>query len=285
MLTLRAGDSSLVLAPELGGAIAGWTLGATPLLRRPLPEAIVPGSVRGLASFPLVPFSNRIGLGRFRWDGSDYKIERNFGDHPHAIHGVGWQSRWSVAAVSDHAATLTLMHDNAARWPFAFAAEQRFTLLPDRLQIALAMTNRHASDAPAGLGLHPYFPRRHGSVLQFAAERVWRNGDDMLPAESARVPPDWDHAAGLAVGTAALDNCFAGWNGKARITATPDDPVISIEAGDIFDHLVVFTPPGSDFFCVEPVSHMNDAINRGEPGMRRLAPGATLHGEVVFRLG
>src|SRR5579864_8390434 len=104
MLTLNAGESSLVLAPELGGAIVGWMYGAVPTLRRPLPDAIVPGNVRGLGCFPLVPYSNRIAGGRFRWDGRNHILERNFGDHPHAIHGIGWQSAWEIAAASANSA-------------------------------------------------------------------------------------------------------------------------------------------------------------------------------------
>ena len=99
MLTLRSGESSLVLAPEIGGAIVGWTCGTVPLLRRPSPDAIVSGNVRRLACFPLVPYSNRIAYGRFHWDGTDHLIDRNFGDHPHAIHGIGWQRPWEVASV------------------------------------------------------------------------------------------------------------------------------------------------------------------------------------------
>ena len=49
MLTLRSGEASLVLAPETGGAIVGRTFGTVPLLRRPAPDAIVSGNVRGLA--------------------------------------------------------------------------------------------------------------------------------------------------------------------------------------------------------------------------------------------
>ena len=113
MLTLRSGESSLVLAPEIGGAIVGWTFGTVPLLRRPSPDAIVSGNVRGLACFPLVPFSNRIAYGRFHWDGTDHLLDRNFGDHPHTIHGVGWQRAWEVAAVGPASATLTLRHDAA----------------------------------------------------------------------------------------------------------------------------------------------------------------------------
>ena len=202
MLTLRSGESSLVLAPEIGGAIVGWTFGAVPLLRRPSPDAIVSGNVRGLACFPLVPFSNRIAYGRFHWDGTDHLLDRNFGDHPHTIHGVGWQRAWEVAAVGPASATLTLRHDAAGEqvraWPFAFAAEQRFMLTPDALHVALTLRNLHRSAAPAGLGLHPYFPRNGAPTLRFNATRVWLNGANSLPSEPVPVPPEWDHSGGTA---------------------------------------------------------------------------------------
>jgi aldose 1-epimerase len=64
MLTLRSGESSLALAPEIGGAIVGWMFDAVSLLRRPSPNAIVSGNVRRLACFPLVPQYNRIAYER-----------------------------------------------------------------------------------------------------------------------------------------------------------------------------------------------------------------------------
>src|SRR5579864_3946041 len=100
MLTLQSGESSVVLAPEIGGGIAGWTFGSVPLLRRPQPDAILSGDVRGLASFPLVPYSNRIAQGRFHWSGEDHMLARNFGDQPHTIHGIGWQRAWQVTAAN-----------------------------------------------------------------------------------------------------------------------------------------------------------------------------------------
>jgi aldose 1-epimerase len=292
MLTLQSGESSVVLAPEIGGAIVGWTLGAMPLLRRPQPDAILPGDVRGLACFPLVPYSNRIAQGRFHWDGEDHVLARNFGDQPHTIHGIGWQRTWEVAAAGATSATLTLQHDaageQARHWPFAFAAEQRFTLASDALSVVLTLRNLHRAPAPAGLGLHPFFPRADTATLRFNAARVWTNGADMLPTEAAAVPRAWDHATGQRIGTVALDNCFAGWDGKAHIAWTPHGPSLTVAADGLFQHLVVYTPPGQDYFCVEPVSHMNDAINRTatvpQHGMRILAPGEVLQGEISFRL-
>jgi aldose 1-epimerase len=292
MLTLQAGESSLVLAPEIGGAIVGWTIGATPLLRRPAPDAIIQRDAGGLACFPLVPFSNRIAQGKFRWGGHDYTLARNHGDRPHPIHGVGWQSAWTVAAASATSAVLTLMHNatgaEAARWPFAFEAEQRFTLTTDGLHIALSLTNRHAEPAPAGFGLHPYFARAHDATLRFGAREVWTNLAEPLPRQHIPVPPEWDHARGLRVGSAALDHCFTGWDGSAGIAWASGGPSLVIGASDLFRHLIIYTPPGQDFFCVEPVSHMTDAINRMDgddhTGLRVLAPGATLQGEITFRL-
>ncbi len=292
MLMLRSGEASLVLAPEFGGAIVGWTLGEVPLLRRPAADAIVHGNVRGLGCFPLVPFSNRIAYGRFIWDGVEHLLDRNFGDHPHTIHGVGWQRAWEIAAVGTASATLTLRHDaigpQARNWPFAFAAEQHFVLAPEGLTVMLSMQNRHSAPAPAGLGLHPYFPRAGGPTLRFNATQVWRNAANSLPSEAVPIPPEWDHASGHPIGSAALDNCFAGWDGRAWITWATGRVTVSIEAAGQFRHLIVYTPPGQNFFCVEPVSHMTNAINRlatvPDHGLRSLAPGETLRGEVAFRL-
>jgi aldose 1-epimerase len=292
MLTLHAGESSLVLAPEIGGAIVGWTFGATPLLRRPEPDAILGRNARGLGCFPLVPFSNRIGQARFGWEGHEHVLERNFGDRNQCIHGIGWQKIWETASVSATSAILSLRHeatgDHARRWPFSFVAEQRFILTPDTLHVALTLTNTHAHPAPAGLGLHPYFPRARTATLRFKAGAVWLNGADMLPASRLAVPAAWDHASGQTIGRTSLDNCFAGWDGRVHIGWASGGPGLAIEASEPFRHLIVYTPPDHDFFCVEPVSHLTDAINRMDDspghGMRILAPRETLRGEVTFRL-
>ncbi len=293
MLTLQAGEGSLTLAPELGGSIVGWTVGPHHVLRPPLVDALVQGSARGMAAFPLVPYSNRIDHGRFDFGGRSYQLARNFGDEPHSIHGVGWTSVWDAAEVSARAARLTLVHDGrgaaALGWPFPFDSELRFTLEPDGLTVALAMTNRHDQPAPAGLGLHPFFPRTETATLRFSASGVWRNGADHLPIEHVAVPPDWDHRTPRRVGSAVLDNLFTGWDGEAEITLAPSPIVVRLSASDLFRRLVVYVPDGKPYFATEPVSHRTDAINhlgQGEDtGLRILEPGETLAGEVRFRLG
>jgi len=290
MLHLRDDDASVVVTPEYGGAILGWMDDRTPVLRRPVPEAILRGDVRGFGCFPLVPFCNRIAFGRFAWQGRAFDLDRNMGDHPHTIHGVGWQRAWSVRDVSRLATTLTLRHDaagdRARAWPFPFDAALSYELSGTRLRIAITVTNRHPGPAPAGIGLHPYFPRVRGVTLQFDAGGVWINGADALPAQHADVPRAWDHANGLPVEQSRLDNCFTAWNRAARIAGIGGG--VTIEAAAAFRHLQVFTPAGDDYFCVEPVSHVPDAINRGDlppgHGMHVLQPGESLSGAVTIAL-
>ena len=271
MLTLRAGDSVLTVAPEQGGAVMGWSRGGAALLQ----------PVRGLGCFPLVPYANRIAFGRFGWEANAYRLPLNFGDHSHSIHGVGWQAPWAVAGMDGDSVRLTLAHDGSGGWPFAFEAVQIFALQDDALTVTLRLSNRHTGPVPAGLGLHPFFPRPPGASLRFAADTVWLNDATALPVRSEPVPPKWDHKDGLAVGADALDNCFSGWDGTAFLDLGTVG--MRIEASPVFRHLQVYTPPGQDFFCVEPVTHRPDAINHGA-GMAVLAPGEALEGTAMFRI-
>lgn len=280
MLTLHAGESSAVIAPETGCGLLGWTVAGIPMLRRALPEAIVQGNVRGLAGFPLLPFCNRIAYGRFAWDGQDYQLARNFGDHPHAIHGVGWQSAWVVRDIAAGSAELALTHRPDRHWPFAFAAVLRVRLTERELRVVMQLVNRHGGPAPAGLGLHPYFPRAVFHTLRFSATGVWTTGGASLPDRHIVVPAGWDHSAGRAIGSVALDHCFTGWDGRATLTGR--DLALTLLATPNLPFVQVYTPEGQDYFCVEPVSHMPDAINRPGHPMRVLAPDESMEAEITL---
>jgi aldose 1-epimerase len=282
MLTLRAGPSSVVVAPEHGAGLTGWLLGGTALLRRALPQTAVGGDPHAMGCFPLVPYGNRIGHARFRWGGVEYTLRRNFGDSPHTIHGIGWQRAWTVEAVSASAAVLSLDHFPDPFWPFAFQARVGYLLTAEALTITVEMTNRHDTAAPAGIGVHPFFPKQHDPSLRFDATGAWDNGPDALPLRHGPVPEAWSHLMPRRIADARLDNCFTGWKGTADILAGPGS--LRIEASRTFRQLQVFTPGWADFFCVEPVSHVPDAINRPdlppEQAMQVLRPNETLAGTV-----
>jgi len=284
MLTLRSGASSLVVAPEYGAGITGWMVGRTPILRRALPQASVGGDPHAMGCFLLLPYGNRLAGARFHWLGTDYTVTRNFGDQPHAIHGIGWRRAWSVTASAPDAVTLGLDHQPDRSWPFAFQAVVTYALSDAGLEVTLGLTNRHTAPAPAALGLHPFFPKAADSTLRFEATGVWRTGSNGLPLNHGSPPLDWRHDAPRRVMETGLDNCFTGWSGTADIQA--GSVKIRIEASGVFRHLQVFTPSWADFFCAEPVSHVPDALNRaGLPvgqAMHVLLPGESVLGTIRF---
>jgi aldose 1-epimerase len=253
-------------------------------MMRPATAAdIASGDPARLASFPLLPFSNRIAHGRFTWAGRDYQLPIGIGEPNHAHHGLGWRRPWIVAETAASAALLRLDYapvgDGRPEWPFAFRAEQRFTLGHDMLTLALCLENRASETAPVGLGHHPYFLCDATTWLAFRARAVWENGALMLPVRRTAVPEAWDHSAGRPLDGPTIDNCFAGWDGRARIEWPDRGVALDIAADPPPGHLVVYAPQAADFLAVEPVSHMNDALNHqgvDGHGMIALPAGATL---------
>ena len=78
-----------------------------------------------------------------------------------------------------------------------------------------------------------------------------------------------------------FDNCFEGWTGPARIR----DEKFSLQLTSSLLYLVVYTPQNKDYFCVEPVSHVSNAIHMADPaahGLRTLQPGERIEASMLL---
>ncbi|HXC54183.1 MAG TPA: aldose 1-epimerase [Rhizomicrobium sp.] len=272
MITLRSGGAELDLLPKIGGAVSRFAVDGSDVLR-PAPPGTT--DVLQTACFALVPFANRIAHGAFAFRGEAVRLKRNFGDHPHALHGQGWQNEWSVRAQTRDSAVLAFAH-GADAWPWDYAAEQAFVLTPDSLRLELTLSNRSARAMPASLGFHPYFPRTERSRLQAEIAGVWLSDATAIPTVKAQASHFLDLAGGAALGAAPfVDHCHFGWKGAARIAQPENGRRLLLGASPELGFLHVFVPPNADFFCVEPVSAMPDAFNRAadESGLRVIAAG------------
>ena len=265
---LRAGALRLAVRPDLGGAVAGLWHGETPILRSREPGRLQ--STREAAMFPLVPYSNRLGYRRFRWRGRDHTTRANVADSPHSLHGVGWQRPWRIVSSSALEVVLELRHDGDADWPFAFSARQYLSLSAASFGARLQLVNDDAGEQPAGLGWHPYFVRRARSRMHVEVSHRWESDPTLLPTRTVA-----QHGIDSDLSHLSFDHCFEGWRGPARLR----DERFSLQLASSLPRLVVYTPPERDYFCVEPVSHVSNAIHMADPaahGLVALAPGATL---------
>lgn len=287
-VAISAGEAVLEIAPAIGGAISGFTWRGAPVLRPTPGAALDAGDVRACACYPLVPYSNRIRDATLHFAGGTYALARNFGVHPHSIHGIGWQRAWHVREHTDHAVQLALRHDAAdgvqrAAWPWAFDAVHTFALHARDdgacvLHATLSLQSRAGAPFPFGLGWHPFFPKLAGTTLQFDARGVWRNDATQLPVALEPLEPACDFAQERPLDATVLDNVFTGWKGRARLVQPGSGMASVVEADRACAWVVVYAPEGRDFVAVEPVSNETDAFNRAaqgadHTGMRLLGPG------------
>ena len=290
LLTLSSGDLRASVAPQAGGAISRfWQTtgdGDIDWLRAAGDDDISAGNPLGMACFPLLPFSNRIRDGRFEFDGKTVALPLNFGDHPHAIHGHGWQAPWQIIEQSASVLSIGYRH-SADAWPWSYAARQRIVVSPTALSITISLRNDSDSDMPAGLGLHPYFPRTPNCRITAPVVQIWRVDDEVMPL-SRQTPGTADNPnTGIEVDSMALDNGYTDWRQRAEISWPERKAQLTLTAKGPLTSLVIFTPPDEDFFCLEPVSHCTDAFNLaqagdGDTGMAVIAPGETLSARVRF---
>jgi aldose 1-epimerase len=279
MVELQAGPLLCRIEPELGGCVSALLLDGEPVLRVP---AAPLASARQAASYPLVPFSNRIGHATLQWEGTLYPLVRNNGDDAHAIHGIGWQRRWDVLEATRDFAMLSFEHRGDASWPFAFDASQTFRVTPHSIEFTLSLTNQSGGSAPAGLGWHPFFVKRANARIAFRATGRWEMGTDKLPTQrSASRSLDTDCVV------LDVDHCFDGWDGVATLR----DSQFTVRVESNQSRLVVFTNPARDHVAIEPVSHVNNAmalvrqgIDAQQLGLATLGPGESLSAQMTIHV-
>ena len=278
--TLTRGPLSLTLAPHLGGGIASFECcavsgGNISIFRPSESNAESPTS---LASFPLVPFVNRVRGGAFSFRGRRVTLAQNMAPDPSPLHGQGWLHPWQVERLEPDRAELLYRHP-AGEWPWDYEARQSFDLDEDGLSLVLDCTNRSNEPMPCGLGQHPYFLCTPGTRLDTEVETVWTIDEQVLPVEQVPASGRYDLRDRPVCGQ-GLDHGFGGWGGRA-IISDPDLPFRIAMSSPDARFFQLYSPASGGIFVAEPVTHANAAMNAPEEewtelGMRVLEPGGTM---------
>ncbi|HYW55572.1 MAG TPA: hypothetical protein VE934_01315 [Polaromonas sp.] len=238
------------------------------------------------ASFPLVPYSNRL-FGGHLLVGEDkgaaglMNIPLNRPGVVHPVHGVGWRKAWQV--VSQQSCELRLAYDNAAdtHWPFAHRCVQTISLSGATARFHLQVHNLAALPMPVGAGFHPYFATDADTTLHLDARDVWAQDSEGVPS---RVVPlasltHGDVRQGLLANAIELNHCIDSWKSPALLRRLSKNVQVSMAASESLDHLVVYRPNGASWICLEPVSHATGAfslppLHKERNGVRLLEPDA-----------
>lgn len=295
---LETEQQRLGVVPALGGGVAAWqwlrTDGAAPFdVWRPWSGTT--DDRYTLASFAMLPWSNRISQGGFECEGRHYPMAPNRAGEPYPIHGDGWLQAWQFERIGAASAVMRLSSRCFDGNPYEYDAEQNFTLVDGGLDQAVVVTHRGEAPLPYGLGLHPWFLRSPSTRLQAQVRGVWLCGADPIPTQhTLEFPATWDLRSGADVsGGPLIDNAYTGWDGRATITwpeqglalqmlthaiETPRGPVAA-------EYCLLYRPPQGPSFCFEPVTQPIDPFHiEGRPGLVVLQRGQTLSMRVSWRV-
>lgn len=274
---LHSGNLELAISPSIGGSIARFEWLDAGAARTPLMRGCHSGSINVLeaASFPLVPFVNRISGSRFRFRGREVVLTPNMAGDANVLHGQGWLSAWTLLFATADEAELAFEHP-AGEWPWAYEARQRFALDDSGLSVRLSCLNASAEPMPCGLGQHPYFPCGSETVIDTEVSHAWEIDEQVLPTAKVPATGRFDLRRRKVCGQ-GLDHGFAGWGGAATLT-DPNWPVALTLSSPDARFFQLYSPPQGGLFVAEPVTHANAALNAPEEewaelGLRVLAAG------------
>lgn len=282
------------IVPENGGCVAfgqARVAGAWVDVLRPTPEGRL-GERWETASFPLVPWSNRVRHGTLLWNGEAYQLRR-WGTEDFAMHGTAVEFPWQVIERSPVSVTIEFdaREYYGANFPWDFVARVEFALEGPRFAWRLSIENVDTEAFPAGLGHHPYFVRGltagdgaslgDEAQLQMNTELAYGLTDGMADAAAGAIPEVADFRVLRPLGTEYVDTCQTARSGP--IAATIDYPgalTIDFEADELLSHLVTYLPVGEQYFAVEPVTNANDGFTLRHHGIDGhgvfvVEPGAT----------
>lgn len=292
-LILKNDKIQLGVLPELGASLSFLKYTQDDKVRdilRPFEEAGKAADSNNSSMFPMLPFCGRIRGGSFVYFGITRKMQKNQPKIIDPIHGDGWKSVWHVKEKSDTRLVLTLSHNkDKGGFPFSYDAEIIYALNANRFEISITVSNPGMLPIPCGVGIHPFFIKTKEVELDFSTSMVWSNESDPIFDKPYETPSTWQFKGGRPLKNAVFDTCFDGFTGKASILYPDTGITVSIEADKQFKHIVLYSPRGKDFFCLEPTSNASNAFNLAAngaigTGMKSIGPGQSMTGLIALEI-
>jgi aldose 1-epimerase len=279
VVTLRSAGWELGVLPATGASIAFGRIlvdGTWVDLLRPTRPSVY-GNPEKCASFPLVPWSNRIRDGVLHFRGRTWQLAHSACDAT-AIHGAVREFTWGV--VDRTASSVDLELDTTGltgvNFPWHFRSRITYALTDRALAVSTTIENIDSEPFPAGFGHHPYFrrrllPGRPDAVLQVPAERAYALDHAIAVGPAGDVPGRADYRSPRPLGSAFVDDVLTARRpGEPIRIHYPEQGVeVSLDADDAFEHVVVYVPRGRAYFAVEPVTNVNGGFalhDAGVPG-------------------
>jgi galactose mutarotase-like enzyme len=268
-VTITSGPIDATFMPQLG------MLGSS-LRHRGEALLALPGGLDGYRSgratgLPLLaPWANRLGSRRYEVDGIVVDLDGldlTTDEHGLPIHGtMTARPGWEVVAVSRHSLTARFdfgAHpDLLASFPFPHELRIEATVEATTLRVDTTLVPTGDRSVPVSFGYHPYLclpgARRENVRLRLPERRHLELDSRQLPTGRTHVEEPEDEP----VGTRTFDDLY-GLGDDRRLALEGGGRRLALELGEGYGYAQVFTPPGAETVCLEPMTAPVNALVEG----------------------
>ncbi len=243
----------------------------------------------------LAPWPNRLGDGRFTFEGTAAQAALDEPEHHNAIHGLVRWLPWSLLGQAQNVVTLgTVLHPQPG-YPWRLALTIEYRLGREGLAVTTEARNTGEHPAPFGIGFHPYVtvgtPNIDSARLLVPARRRLVTNQRGLPTAEAEVAgSEFDFSSPRQIGRTVLDTGYTelvrSADGSVRVELENADEGrgVTIWADDAFGYLMVYTADKvtelqkrRTSIAIEPMTCPPDALRSGT-SIAHLAPGDVWRG-------
>lgn len=245
----------------------------------------------GAHGAPLIPWPNRLGDGRYRFDETDYQVALTEPEKGNAIHGFLHWRPWQAARESDSHMVMTTTLYPLQGYPFLLDLQIDYRLTEAGLTVTTTGTNNGDRACPYGCGQHPYLSPGDGLIddctLQLAAHtRIVTDPQRQLPIGTEDVAgTDYDFRAGRRISDLRVDYAFTDLDrdadGRAWVSLTgTDGRTAEVWVDEAYPNIEIYTadtleaPRRRRGLGTEPMTCPPNAFQTGD-GVIRLETGQT----------
>ena len=286
------------IAPSLGSNMVRFRLGEKNIIDFEK-EPLLKGDYTGTPV--LYPTPNRVRNGMFKFKDRIYnQVRRGVPVFEHGlVHDEAWGYDEPVTTGCGVGFNTWIDFNEQSAlfeaFPFIHRLSMEFFLNDEGIRVTYTINNLDDKEIPFGFGLHPYFIKLSGednTFVSLPADYVMDSTSDLLPTGRLINTGGtvYDLKRPVGIGSLDMDHVFTGiGSGKyACIEFRTLGIKVVLEATVDFSHLVLYSPRGMNYFCIENQTCSTDAHNlydRGfvnESGLKIVPAGKTYSGSVKY---
>lgn len=280
-----ANGAATAVVTEVGAGLRAFEIRGEPVLLGYGEDEMASGG-KGQV---LAPWPNRLGDGRYVFEGRAGEAALDEPERQNAIHGLLRWREWRLLGQSGESVRMEAEVTPQPGYPWRVAVAVEYSLSsPSCLDVTASARNLDGGQAPLGIGFHPYLAAGPGGVdacrLRLAASRHLRTDDRGLPLawETPRPGGPYDLSAGASLDGRRLDDCFTGLSvaggsegvlpeaAWSAVLERGDGRSVTVSAGPELGYVMCYTADGlagrerRSGVAVEPMSCPPNALVSGE---------------------